>query len=100
MAYKNITVKKLRRIINEELELKVLKEAIDHKGINNVIGVASKLLSAIETFKEKAPPAAINAVTPHLDELEKVLENMAENPGAYVPRPKPEPKKVTLKAIK
>jgi hypothetical protein len=100
MSSEKITAEELRRIIREELELKALNEAVDHKSINTVIGVASKLLGAIEAFKDKAPPSAINAVTPHLGELEKVLENMAENPGSYVPRPKIEPKKVSLKAVK
>lgn len=90
-----ISRQRLRQIILEEIT-----EAVDHKGINSVIGVASKLLSAIEAFKEKAPASAINAVTPHLGHLEKILENMTENPGSYVPRPKQEPKRVSLKAVK
>lgn len=80
--------------------LKTLREAVDHKSINSVVTVASKLLAAVEGFKEKAPPAAINAVTPHLGELEKMLENMVSNPGSYVPAPKKEPKKVSLVAKK
>lgn len=95
MANPKITLPQLRRLIREEL-----KEAVDHKSINSVVGVASKLLAAVEQFKEKAPPAAINAVTPHLSELEKVLENMVSSPGSYVPMPKKEPKKVSLKAVK
>jgi hypothetical protein len=93
-----INLQQLRRIIKEELS--AVNESVDHKSINSVVSVASKLLAAVEGFKEKAPPAAINAVTPHLSELEKVLENMVSTPGAYVPQPKKEPKKVSLKAVK
>lgn len=75
-------------------------EAVDHKSINSVVGVASKLLAAVEAFKEKAPPAAINAVTPQLGQLEKTLENMVSTPGSYVPVPKKEPKHVSLKPVK
>lgn len=93
-----ISMTKLRTIIQQELAS--VNEAVDHKSINGIVGVASKLLAAVEGFKEKAPPAAINAVTPHLSQLEKVLENMLSSPGSYVPQPKKEPKKVSLKPAK
>lgn len=93
-----ISMTKLREIIQQELVS--VNEVVDHKSINGIVGVASKLLAAVEGFKEKAPPAAINAVTPHLSELEKVLENMLSSPGSYVPQPKKEPKKVSLVAAK
>lgn len=96
MANPKITLEQLRRLIREE----AMKETVDHKSINSVVGVASKLLAAVEAFKEKAPPAAINALTPHLSEIEKNLENMVSSPGSYVPVPKKEPKKVSLKAVK
>lgn len=98
MANAKITLPQLRRLIREEAA--AMHEVVDHKSINSVVGVASKLLAAVESFKEKAPPAAINAVTPHLSELEKVLENMVSSPGSYVPMPKKEPKRVSLKAVK
>lgn len=98
MSDQQISLTKLRKIINEELA--TISEVVDHKSINSVVGVASKLLAAVEGFKEKAPPAAINAVTPHLGELEKVLENMLSAPASYVPVQKKEPKTVSLKAVK
>lgn len=101
MTTPTITARRLRQIIKEELLQQVdLNEQVDHKSINAVVNVASKLLAAVDQFKEKAPPAAINAVTPHLAELEKVLENMVSTPGSYVPVPKKEPKKVSLKPAK
>lgn len=98
MSNHTISFERLQELIEEEKTR--MSEAVDHKSINSVVGVASKLLASVEAFKDKAPPAAINAVTPHLSELEKVLENMVSSPGSYVPVPKKEPKKVSLKAVK
>lgn len=83
----------LRRIIREELV--VFHEQVDHAGIKNVVTGAQKLLAAIESFKSSAPPAAINATVPHLDELATVLENMLSTPGSYVQ--KTAVQKVTLR---
>ncbi len=98
MSKHKITVEKLVALIQDERSK--MSESVDHKGINSIVGVASKLLAAVEAFKEKAPHDAINAVTPYLSELEKVLENMVSSPGSYVPVPKKEPKRVSLKAVK
>jgi hypothetical protein len=95
-----ISLLRLTQLIAEELERKRLHEQVDHKSISDIVGVASKLLAAVEAFKEKAPPAAVNATTPHLSELERVLENMLSTPGSYVPKAKKEPKKVSLAAKK
>jgi len=93
-----VSLQRLKQLIAEETQK--IDEQVDHKSINGIVGVASKLLAAVEAFKEKAPPAAINATTPHLGELERVLENMLSSPGSYVPRIKKEPKKVSLSAKK
>jgi len=93
-----VSLVRLRQMIVEEIQ--AVNEQVDHKTINGIVGVASKLLAAVEAFKEKAPPPAINATTPHLGELEKVLENMLSSPASYVPRIKKEPKKVSLSAKK
>lgn len=96
-----IKLHRLREIINEEVEAaSALVEFVDHKGISDVVAMASKLLDAIENFKDKAPPAAINAVTPHLSKMEEVLENMVSSPGSYVSAPTKEPQHVTFKAVK
>lgn len=95
-----IKIHRLREIIVEELEAAgQLVESVDHKAINDMVSIASKLAAAVEAFKEKAPPAAINAVTPHLAELEKTLENMLSAPGSYVSVPKKEPQHVSYKAV-
>ncbi len=100
MTAPKISLLRLRQLIQEEVEMAELEESVDHKGISSIVAVASKLMAAVEAFKDKAPPAAINAVTPHLAELEKMLENMVSAPGSYVPQPKKEPQRVTLKATK
>lgn len=93
-----VTLETLKRLIAEELH--TIDEQVDHKSIHDIVAVASKLLAAVEAFKEKSPPAAINACTPHLSELERVLENMLSTPGSYVPKVKKEPKVVSLSAKK
>ena len=93
-----INIDSLRKIIKEEISQ--LNEQIDHAGIRDVVTGASKLLAAIETFKGAAPHSAINSVTPQIDQLEKILEDMISTPGSYVSKPKQEPKKVTLKPVK
>jgi hypothetical protein len=98
MTTPQISMSKLREIIKDELVQHTVTEAVDHKNITSIVTVAGKLLAAIEAFKEKAPPAAINAVTPHMGEMEKVLENMVSSPGSYVPQPKKEPQRVSLKS--
>lgn len=100
MSEAKITSARLREIIKEELAKQQIDEQVDHASMSAVTTAASKLLKAIEGFKEKASAHAINAVTPGLGELEKTLENMVSNPGTYVVKPKPEPKKVSLRAVK
>lgn len=100
----SINIDRLREIIKEEIaekkkREKALSEGLDHKAISNVVSVASKLLAAVETFKEKAGPSATSAVTPHLGSLEKVLEDMMNTPASYVAKPKPELKRVSLRAV-
>ena len=93
-----IGLSRLRQLVKEELSK--VDESVDHKNINSIVGVATKLLAAVEAFKEKAPPAAVNATTSHLGELERVLDDMASFPGSYVPKIRKEPKKVSLSAKK
>ena len=97
MTQAKLKLSDLRRMVNEELLL--LRESIDHAAIRDVVTGASKLLAAVEAFKSSASPSATNAVTPHLDELAKVLEDMVSTPGSYVPKQKVQPKKVTLRAV-
>lgn len=92
----------LRKIVKEELTIlsEAAKEQADHAAKAAVSSAASKLLGAIDDFKEVATPAALSALTPHIDELVKLLNHMNDTPGAYIVKPKVEPKKVSLKAVK
>ena len=94
----NIDINVLRNMIKEELS--TVNEQVDHVGIKDVVTGASKLMDAIDVFKQTAPASAINAVTPHLGEIERILEDMATTPGSYVAKPKVEPRKVSLRAVK
>lgn len=82
----------LQRIIAEEL--RSLHEQVDHEGAKRVVNAASKLLKAIEAFKDDPTPTMVDATTPHLDVLYSTLEDMVSNPGSYVVQVKsPTPKK-------
>ena len=100
MTTPKISLVRLRQIIKDELVQNSVNEVVDHNGIRDIVTIASKLLAAVEDFKEKGSPAAINAVTPHLGEIEKTLENMVSAPGSYVAAPKKEPQMVSLKPAK
>lgn len=95
---KNITIDRLQAIIAEEMRY-VLSEAVDHESIREVVNGASKLLAAVESFKESASGVMVNAVTPHLSEIEKVLEDMVSTPGSYVEKQKQVVKKVSLRQV-
>lgn len=101
---KKITVPQLKEIIAQEIN-STLQEAVDHEAIREVVNGASKLLAAVEAFKEVASPSMVNALTPQINQIEKTLERMVSNPGAYIQKKKPLaknvlPKKVTLKPQK
>lgn len=97
-ANPKISLRNLVRIVKEEVA--IMNEQVDHAGIRDVVTGASKLLAAVEAFRKTAPPSAIHAVTPHIDQLERVLEDMVSTPGSYVAKPKVEPRRVTLKPVK
>jgi hypothetical protein len=92
-----INLTDLRRIVREELKL---NEAVDHAAIRDIVTDASKLLAAVEAFNSTASESAKNALVPHIDKIEKVLEDMVSTPGSYVAKPKLVPKKVTLRQVK
>lgn len=80
-----ISERRVRDIVREEL-LSSLKEAVDHEAITAVVSNASKLLKAIDAFRSSVGPAAINAVSPDIDNISKTLESMVSNPAGYVER--------------
>ena len=62
---------------------------------------ASKLLTALESFRDSVSDRkAIDAVSPHLDSLMIIMDQMVDHASTYVDDPKVEPKKVILKVSK
>jgi len=93
-----VNLKDLQRIVKEEVQK--LQEQVDHESIKDVVTHASKLLGAIDAFRQVASNHVVNAITPNLDNIEKTLEDMVNSPASYVVPAKPEPKKVSLRAVK
>lgn len=88
---------KLKNIISEELS--TILEEVDHQTIKDVVTAASKLLSSVEAFKKTSPQSCKDALMPQIDQIQKSLEDMLSNPSSYVPKKKPQMKKVSLKAV-
>lgn len=93
-----ITIDRLQAIIAEEIKRSV-NEAVDHQSIREIVNAASKLLAAVESFNDSASTAMLNAVTPHLDQLGTILEDMVNSPGSYVEKQKNVVKKVSLRPV-
>lgn len=98
----NIKLSTLRKIVKEELMLvsEDAKNQATHAAKAAVSGAASKLLGAIDDFQESATPAVVSAIAGSLEPLVKLLDHMNDVPGAYIATVKPQPKKVTLRAVK
>ena len=99
MSKPQISLPRLKEIIKDEVN-RHLKEAVDHDDAASLAMSAAKLLKAIEAFKEKASPAATNAVTPHMAALETALDNIVSAPRSYVAQPKKEPQHVSMTSKK
>lgn len=92
-----ISKQRVRELIIEEMQK--LSEDVDHEGISNVVSAASKLLGAVKKFKEVATGQMTHAVTPHMEQLQRVLEDMIQTPGSYVKVVPPKKKVVALRAV-
>lgn len=95
MTTPKIQVKQLRQIIREEAKSQAI-----HAAKAAVSTAASKLLGALDEFREKATPGALGEATPYIAKLEALLNHMTDAPGSYIQMPKSEPKKVSLVAKK
>lgn len=93
----SITRERLKEIIVEEIDMVLSEATIDHASIKEIVAGASKLLGAVEKFRTSATPTMMSSVAPHIDKLEKVLEDMVSSPGSYVIVPKKVRQRVTLK---
>lgn len=93
-----ITLQTLKKIIREEVTS--LHEGVDHDTASKVMSAATKLLSAIESFKESASEKAKSEMGSNLDSVEQLLNRIVASPMQYVDATKPPVKKVTLKPQK
>lgn len=92
-----IAMSKLRQIVREELEeaevsdvsVSSSKNTLDHEGAAAVVSTASKLLSALDAFLEKAPQQAKDALSNRVPDLRPTLEDMVQSPGSYVTKSAP-----------
>lgn len=93
-----ISKERLRQLVAEELRM-LHNEQVDHEGVKTVVTSSSKLLKAAEAFKKDATAAMTNALTPALDQLISVLEDMVSNPSSYVDKPKVGPRRIKLRRV-
>lgn len=90
-----ITITELRKIIAEEIQS--LREGANEDQAASMASNASKLLKAIESFKEVATAKAKADMGDHVEEAEKLLKRIVASPMQYIDAPKPVAQKVTLK---
>lgn len=84
------------------LQKAALFENMNSAEAKSLFTSVTDLYDEISEFEEEAPPAAINALTPHLKNIKDTLEQIMQNPMSYVTAPKsakPQ-QKVTLKPVK
>lgn len=80
---KNATELAIRLQIRQSIQ-----EAIDHGSINTITSIASKLYKAIESVEPKLSDliGLQDALAPGLNSLKRSLEDVLQNPTAYVAR--------------
>lgn len=93
-----IALNTLKRIIREEMSS--LREGQDHDTAAKIMSSASKLLSAVEDFKESSSEKVRAEIMTHVEEVEKVLNRIMASPMQYLDAVKPPQQKVTLKSKK
>ena len=94
-----IGIARLKKIIQEEIEN--LHEGADHDSASKIMSSATKLLKAIESFKETSSEKVKSEMGDNLDSVEKLLNRVVSSPMQYVDTVKPPGvKKVSLRAQK
>jgi hypothetical protein len=110
-----VTVDRIKQIIGEELNRAQKinefndpqkmkrnnfskRKRIDHAGISGITGATDGLTKAIDAFLEKAEkyPKLLDALELKLEDLMTHLDDMAENPKAYLTEPEREKVKKTF----
>lgn len=93
-----IGIATLKKIIREEIEN--LYEGTDEDSASKIMSGATKLLNAIENFKETASEKVKAELGSNLDGVEQLLKRVVASPMQYVDVTSPGPKKVSLKPEK
>ena len=93
-----IGITRLKKIIREELQN--IYEGTDEDSAAKMAQAASKLLGAIESFKDSASEKVKSEVGSNLDGVEQLLKRVVSSPMQYVDVTAAGPKKVTLKPEK
>lgn len=79
-----INLKKLQENINKNAQ--VIYESLNTAEAKNLYVLVVDLYEEINSFEKEAPPAALNALSPHLQQVQSMLENMLREPLNYVSR--------------
>ena len=96
-----ITLNRLKTIISEEISMLVNEDSSKSDKVAKLVLNASKLMKALEGFRDNVSDMkAIDAVSPHLDSLLRIMDQMVDHASTYVDDPKVEPKKRVFKLSK
>jgi len=79
-----IDLKKLQESINKNAQ--VIYESLNTAEAKSLYVLVVDLYEEINAFEKEAPPAALNALSPHLQQVQSMLENMLREPLNYVSR--------------
>ena len=93
-----IGISRLKTIIREELQS--IYEGADEDTAAKIMSGASKLLNAIDSFKEFSSEKVKAEMGSNLDGVEQLLKRIVSSPMQYVDVVSPGPKKVSLRAKK
>ena len=96
-----ITLNRLKTIISEEISMLVNEDSSKSDKVAKLVMNASKLLKALETFRDNVKDIkAVDAVSPHLESLIGVMDQMVDHASTYVDDPKVQPKRLVFKLSK
>ncbi|NBP00711.1 MAG: hypothetical protein EBU90_11385 [Proteobacteria bacterium] len=96
-----LSKKKLQLSLNEDA--KTIYEGLNSQEARDLFKCVTDLYEEVNEFENCAPPAAIDALSPHLNHVREMLEMMMQNPMNYVSnlqKEKEESQKVVLKPTK
>jgi len=89
--------KKLQTSLNEDAKL--IYEGLNSQEARDLFKCVTDLYEEVNDFESCAPPAAIDALSPHLTHVRDMLEMMMQNPMNYVSSQKSEERPVAQKVV-